>query len=34
MGKFSKYLNKRVIIRDNIGAFIPQVYGGTTLEET
>ena len=25
---------KRVTIRDNIGCFLPKVYGGTTLEET
>ena len=28
-----EYLNKRVIIMDNIGAFIPKVYVGIALEE-
>jgi len=28
-----EYLNKRVIIMDNIGGFIPKVYVGIALEE-
>jgi hypothetical protein len=27
-------IEKKVIIRDSIGVFIPKIYGGTTLEET